>query len=89
MERAVLINLLAEKVAVKDVSVTDKEVEGAYVEHGEMFVKDGKKIPLAQVKEQLRAYLENGKRRKALDEYVEALKKKAKITINESVLSKV
>lgn len=89
MERAVLINLLAEKVAAKGVSVTDKEIEGAYAEHGQMFVKDGKKIPLAQVKDQLRAFLENGKRRKALDEYVESLKKKAKITIDDSVLPKV
>lgn len=89
MERAVLINLLAEKVAAKDVSVTDKEIQGAYAENGQMFVRDGKKIPLAQVKDQLRAFLENAKRRKALDEYVESLKKKAKITINESVLAKV
>lgn len=89
MERAVLINLLAEKVAAKGVSATDKEIENAYAEHGQMFVKDGKKIPLAQVKDQLRAFLENGKRRKALDEYVESLKKKAKITIDERVLSKV
>lgn len=89
MERAVLINMLVDKMTAMDVSVTDKEVEGAYAEHGQMFIKDGKKIPLAQVKEQLRAYLGNAKRRKALDEYVESLKKKAKITINESVLPKV
>jgi hypothetical protein len=89
MERAVLINLLAEKVAAKDVSVTDKEIEGAYAEHGQMFVRDGKKIPLAQVKDQLRAFLENAKRRKSLDEYVDELRKKAKITVNEGVLSKV
>lgn len=89
MERAVLINLLAEKVIAKDASVTDKEVEAAYAGHGQMFIKDGKKIPLAQVKEQLRAYLGNAKRRKALDEYVESLRKKAKITVNESVLPKV
>ena len=89
MERAVLINLLAGKVAAKDVSVTDKEIEGAYAEHGQMFVRDGKKIPLAQVKDQLRAFLENAKRRKALDEYVESLKKKAKITVNEAMLPKV
>jgi hypothetical protein len=89
MERAVLVNLLAEKVAAKDVSVTEKEIEGAYAEHGQMFLRDGKKIPLAQVKDQLRAFLENAKRRKALDEYVESLKKKAKITVDEGVLSKV
>jgi len=89
MERAVLINLLAEKIAAKDVAVTEKEIEGAYAEHGQMFVRDGKKIPLAQVKDQLRAFLENAKRRKALDEYVESLKKKAKITVNEALLPKV
>ena len=89
MERVVLINLLAEKVVAKDVSVTDKEIEGAYAEHAQMFVRDGKKIPLAQVKDKLRGFLENAKRRKALDEYVEALRKKAKITINESILPKV
>lgn len=89
MERAILINLLAEKVAAKDVSVTDKEIEGAYAEHAQMFVRDGKKIPLVQVKDKLRVFLENAGRRKALDEYVEALRKKAKITINEGILPKV
>ncbi len=89
VERAVLINLLAEKVAATDVSVTEKEIEGAYAEHGQMFLRDGKKIPLAQVKDQLRAFLENAKRRRALDEYVESLKKKGKITINEDALPKV
>jgi hypothetical protein len=89
MERTVLINLLAEKVVPKNVSVTDKEVEDAYAEHGQMFIRDGKKIPLAEVKDQLRAFLENANRRKALDEYVESLRKKAKITINEGVLPKV
>jgi hypothetical protein len=89
MERAVLVNLLAEKVAAKDVSVTEKEIEGAYAEHGQMFLRDGKKIPLAQVKDQLRAFIENAKRRKVLEEYVESLKKKAKITVDEGVLPKV
>ena len=52
-------------------------------------MRDGKKIPLAQVKDQLRSFLENAKRRKALDEYVDSLRKKAKITIKESVLPMV
>lgn len=89
MERAVLINLLAEKVAAGDVPVTDKEIEAAYAEHAQMLIRDGKKVPLAQVKEQLRAFLANAKRRKAIDDYVESLRKKAKITINESILPKV
>jgi hypothetical protein len=89
MERGILINLVAEKVAAKGVSVSDKEVEAAYAEHGQMFVREGKKIPLAQVKDQLRAFLENAKRRKILDEYIETLRKSAKITVNEALLPKV
>lgn len=89
MERAILINLLAEKVVSKNLSVTDKEIEGAYAEHGEMFIRNGKKIPLPQVKDQLRSYLENVKRSKSLEEYVVTLKNKAKIVVNESVLPKV
>lgn len=87
-ERAVLINLLAEKVAAKE-SVTDKEIETAYAEHGQMFLREGKKIPLSQVKDQLRTFLENAKRRKVFEEYVETLRKKAKITVQEGVLPKV
>jgi hypothetical protein len=88
MERGVLINILAEKIA-KDVSVTDKDIQAAYAEHAQMLVRDGKKIPLAQVKEQLRGFLENSKRRKILEERVEALRKKAKITVHEATLPKV
>jgi hypothetical protein len=88
MERGVLINLLAEKLA-KDVSVTDQEIQAAYAEHGQMMVRDGKKIPLAQVKEQLRGFLENSKRRKILEERVEVLRKKAKIAVDEAMLPKV
>ncbi|MBI5904164.1 MAG: hypothetical protein HZB86_01195 [Deltaproteobacteria bacterium] len=88
MERGVLINLLAERIA-KDVSVTDEEIRAAYAEHAQMLVRDGKKIPLAQVKDQLRGFLENAKRRKVLEERVEALRKKAKITVNEATLPKV
>jgi competence CoiA-like predicted nuclease len=54
-----------------------------------MLVRDGKKVPLAAVKEQIRGFLQNNKRKKALEEYIEALKKKAKITVNEPALQKV
>lgn len=87
-ERAVLINLLAERVATKE-SATEKEIETAYAEHGQMFLREGKKIPLSQVKDQLRAFIENAKRRKVFEEYVESLRKKAKITVNEALLPKV
>jgi len=89
LERSILINLLADKVVPKEVTVTSKEIRDAYDEHAQMFIRDGKKTPFVQVKEQIRAYLHNNKRRKALETYIEGLKKKGKITINEGVLSKV
>jgi competence CoiA-like predicted nuclease len=36
----------------------------------------------------LRRFLQNEKRRRALETYIEELKKKAKITVNEELLSK-
>jgi hypothetical protein len=89
MERSVLISLSAEKAVPKDLQVTDPEIDAAYKEHAEMFAREGKKIPLAQVKEQLRGFLMNDKRRKALDSHVAELKKKAKITVDEGVLPRV
>lgn len=89
LERSVLISLLADRVVLKDVSVTDKEIEAAYAEHSQMLAREGKKVPLAAVKEQIRGFLQNNKRKKALDDYIENLKKKAKITVNEQTLQKV
>ncbi len=90
MERSIAIDLLAEKDILKNIQVTDKDIQKAYAEHANMFVRqDGKKIPLSQVKEQLVAYLRNVKQKAALDEYVQQLKKKAKITVNEELLPKV
>jgi hypothetical protein len=89
MERFVLRSLVADNVAAKDVEVTDKEIEAAYVEHSASMVRDGKKIPLAMVKEQIRAALRNEKGQKAIDAYNAELRKKAKITVNDAVLSKV
>jgi len=89
MERSVLISLAAEKAVPKDLQITDKEIEATYKEHAEMFAREGKKIPLAQVKEQIREFLLNDRRRKALDSHVAELKKKAKITVNEGMLPKV
>ena len=89
MERSVLGNMVADEVGAKDVSVTDKEIEAAYAEHAQMLVRNGKKIPLSEVKEQLRAFLQNDKRRKALEAYIAGLKPKAKITVNDAALAKV
>ena len=89
MERFVLRSLVADNVAANDVGVTDKEIEAAYAEHSASMVRDGKKIPLSMVKEQIRAALWNEKREKAIDAYIVELRKKAKITVNDAVLPKV
>jgi len=88
MERFVLRSLVADNV-VKNVEVTDKEIEATYAEHSATMVRDGKKIPLAMVKEQIRAALRNEKGTKVVDVYIGELKKKAKITVNDAVLPKV
>ncbi|MDO8737706.1 hypothetical protein [Candidatus Deferrimicrobium sp.] len=89
MERFVLRSLVADNVAAKNVEVTDKEIEAAYAEHSATMVRDGKKIPLAMVKEQIRAALRNEKGKKVIDAYIAELKKKAKITVNDAVLPKI
>ncbi len=89
LERAILINLVAVRETAGAVAVSDKEVAEAYSQHGQMFIRDGKKIPLAQVKEQIRAYLQNEKRKKALEACISELKKKTRISVNEGLLSKV
>lgn len=89
MERSILIDLIAEKEILKDTEVTDKEVKASYEEHAQMFLRDGKRIPFAQVKGQIRQFLENNKRKKALEDYVEELRKKSKVTVNEAILPQV
>jgi hypothetical protein len=89
MERFVLRSLVADDVAARNVEVTDKEIEAAYAEHSATMVQDGKKVPLAMVKEQIRAALRNEKGKTVIDAYLVELKKKAKITVNDAVLPKV
>ena len=89
MERYVLRSMVADNVAAKSVEVTDKEIAAAYAEHSATMVRDGKKVPLAMVKEQIRAALRNDKGVKAVDAYLVELKKKAKITVNDAVLPKI
>ena len=88
MERSILINLAATRAVSVAGQVTDKEIADAYAEHQQTFVRDGKKIPLAQVKEQIRQFLQNGKQRKALEEHIAGLKKNARISVHEDVLAK-
>ncbi|TRZ99453.1 MAG: hypothetical protein D4R80_03150 [Deltaproteobacteria bacterium] len=89
MERFVLRGMTAENVAGKNVEVTDKEIEAAYKEHSATMVRDGKNIPLAMVKEQIRAALRNEKAKKNIDAYIGELRKKAKVTVSDAVLPKV
>jgi hypothetical protein len=89
MERSILIDLLARQELAEGAVVTDDEIAKAYKEHAEMFVRNGKKITLSQVKDQLRRFLQNEKRRKTIEMHIEELKKKAKITVNEELLNKV
>ncbi len=89
MERSVLIDMIAEKEVAGADTVSDKEVADAYSQHAQMFVQDGKKIPLAAVKERLKGFLRNEKRKKALEALIAGLKTKAKITVNDALLSEV
>jgi len=89
MERFVLRSMMADRIVTKNVEVTDKEIEAAYAEHSATMVRDGKKVPLAMVKEQIRAALRNEKGMKTIDAHLVELKKKAKITVNDAVLAKV
>lgn len=88
-ERNILRGLVAQAAMRKEVAITDKEVENAYAERSREMVRQGKKIPLSAVREQIRASLRNDKNRKAFDDYMAELKKKARITIDNAVLSKV
>ena len=87
-ERAVLVDLLTENVIMKKVVVTDKEIKDAYERHAGMMVRDGKPIPLSEVKEQIRGIVLADKRKAAIEKYVAQLRKKGKIRIYEKLLPK-
>ena len=88
-ERAALVNLLTENVILKKVAVTDREIQDAYARHSGMMVRDGKPIPLSEVKEQIRGIVLADKRKAATEKYVGQLHKKAKIRTYEKLLPTV
>jgi len=88
-ERAVLVSLLTENVIVKKVAVTDREIQDAYARHSGMMVRDGKPIPLSEVKEQIRGIVLADKRKEAMGKYVGQVRKKAKIRTYEKLLPTV
>ena len=89
IERSILINLLAAKIMGDESPIGDEEVDSYYNKHPEMFVQHGEKVPLAMVKEQLRGFLRSEKRKSAMNDYIEELKKKATIKMNEKALGDV
>ncbi|MHB1025631.1 MAG: hypothetical protein ACYC24_07970 [Desulfobacteria bacterium] len=92
MERSVLRGMVADNVAAKNVVITDKEIEAAYAGYAATIARDGKKIPVAMVamlKERIRASLLKERGKKSVDAYIDELRKKAKITVNDAVLPKV
>jgi hypothetical protein len=88
LERNILMSMVADDVVSMIGTISDKEIEDAYNEQAGEMIRNGKKIPLSAVKEKIRAFLQNEKRRKALDAYIAELQKKAKITVNDAVLTK-
>jgi len=70
LERNILMSLAADHVFAMEGTVTDKEIEASYNEHAGEMVRNGKKIPLSAVKEQIRESLQNDKRNKALDAHI-------------------
>ena len=89
LERNILMSLVADNVVAKDGTISDKEIEDAYNEQAGEMIRNGKKIPLSAVKEKIRVFLQDEKRRKALDAHIAELHKKAKITVYDAVLTKV
>jgi len=90
MERTVVANMTFEKVVLKDPPVTEKEITDDYENRTKMMAGGGQKPPpLRAVKEQLREYLKNEKRREAFEAHIEGLRKKAKVTLNDAVIPKV
>jgi hypothetical protein len=86
IERAILIDLLAAKIMESETPIGDEEIDAYYKENPEMFAQHGKTVPLMKVREQLRGFLRGEKRKSAMNAYIDELKKKANITVDEKVL---
>jgi hypothetical protein len=90
MERAVIANMMFDNVAGSTPPVSDEEVAADYNRRVQMMQGDKAKAPpLEGVKEQLREVLKNQKRRVVFEEYIDGLRKKSKVTVDEDALKKV
>jgi hypothetical protein len=88
MERAILIDLFTEKVILKEIRVTERQIEEVYARHSGMLTRDGRETPLSEVREEIRRIVEREQRKKTLHEYRERLRGKAKIKIDDKNLRK-
>jgi hypothetical protein len=92
MERSVLRDMVVDNVSRESVVIPEKEIETAYAQHAATIAQNGKKIPpavAAVIKERIRTTLLNERGKAAVDAYIDALRKKAKITVNDAVLPKI
>ncbi len=89
MERSILIDRLLVQEIDPSIPVTDRDVKEAYERHSRMFVQNGKRIPLPQVREQIVGFLRNEKRQEAVQNLIGELRKKGKVTLREELLPKV
>lgn len=90
MERAVVANMLYDNVTGTPPEVSDEEVAADYARRVRMMEGDKAKAPpIDAVREQLRDILKNQKRRAAFEVYIDGLRKKGKVTVNEDLLPKV
>ena len=92
LERSVLRGMVAGNVAAKNAVVTDGEIEAEFARITGLFKQHGKKLPAgtaAQLKENIRSSLLKKNGKKAIDAHVAELRNKAKITVNDDILSKV
>jgi hypothetical protein len=89
LERSILVDLFTEKEIMKTVKVSAKEIGDTYARHSKMLVRDGKKIPLSEVEEDIRRIVLKEKRNKAMKVFLDKLRKKSKIRIDDKLLKTV
>lgn len=89
VERSILLELMVSKIVKAEPPVSDQEVAAAYEKHAKTFVRHGKPVPLAAVREQIRRVLRREKGKAAVNARIDELRKKATITVNEKVLGEV
>ena len=70
------LKILVDKLAAKDINVTDKEVEDYFTQNKDLYGKDAK---LADLKDQIKTTLQSQKTSEAINSWLTTLKSNAKI----------